>query len=111
MATAVPAVEPAPGTIGYELEQIRLVANGGKKLSRNEFAEQIGITPSQLMGAETGKKIKEEVWEKIKTAYPHLEQFLPNHFPTGDGPKAAPTSEDVSSAATESGTLVSSSGA
>lgn len=104
MATAIQAVEEiVPGTVAYELTAIRKVAKGGKQMPRAEFAEAIGVTASQIQGAEKGRKIKTEVWEKIVTAYPALAQYADNNPSSQQTPSEQPQ-QPVGPATIESST-------
>lgn len=64
---------------GQALEAIRNTANGGRKVSRGEFAKTIGISPTQLRNIEQGRELKSGEYDLIVAAFPQLSSSDSDH--------------------------------
>lgn len=60
--------------LGSLLEQIRNSAGpGGKKMSRTDFGNLLGITPTQVRNIEQGRALKAGEYEKLVEKFPQIE--------------------------------------
>lgn len=79
---------------GLQVQAARSQADdGGKKLSRAQFGQVVGLSMARVRSIELGKELKEGELEKLVAAFPSLSDVSPGDVPSDSTPPATPSAE------------------